>query len=58
MTYEEAKQAPGSAIRRVAFPLTSYWKEHLAPLDFRITQDDQQAEDWEAFDPNPEYSPF
>lgn len=53
MTYERAKSLchVRSAIRRTSKPDVKYWKNHIIPFDVRVPFSDQNAEDWEEFDP-------
>ena len=57
MTYEEAKSwcHVRSAIYRKAKPGIKYAKNHMIPFDERVPLEDQQADDWQEWDPNDEY---
>jgi len=43
-----------SAVYRTSDPTKKYWKNHPIPLLDRIPKEDQDAMDWEEYDPREE----
>lgn len=60
MTFQEAKAwcHVRSAIYRTSKPDARYNKNHNIPLEDRISIEDQEANDWEEYDPADDHAPY
>jgi len=60
MTFENAKLICHirSAIYRASKSENKYYKNHTISLDKRVSTEDQDANDWEEYDPSDDYPPY